>query len=118
MRHLPYHVEAGMGRREPAASIDRGAARPVRRSTALGQAVYDVARGAAESVRASRRFSAAGRPLRSCGQVSQRIPEPEHLRGVRRLTRHPPLTNTLALRFHLIAALFFMKTKDLQLGKH
>src|SRR5688572_24270171 len=85
MRRLPDNVEAGMGRREPAASIDRGAASPVRRSTALGQAVYDVARGAAESARASRRFSPAGRALRSRGQVSQRIPEPEHLRGVRRL---------------------------------
>ena len=73
-RH-PLHLEAGLGVRPEGAADDRAGADALRRQTALGQVVHSAIGATAAALREVRRVQAAGRALRSKGEVTQRVPD-------------------------------------------
>src|SRR5690606_31456878 len=69
-----FDVEIGRGSGSASAAGNRAGVGAVRDSSALGQAVHDVAGAGSSPVREAAGIPGPGPPLRPAGQVPQRVP--------------------------------------------
>jgi FAD binding domain len=80
LRNHPLHLETRLACRQQTVAGHREGTRSIQRAPTLGKAIHNFVDGTQEYLQEDARIRRTEQALRSARQVSQRVPEPEHLR--------------------------------------
>src|SRR3954449_9792978 len=80
LRNPPLHLETRLASRQQTVVGYREGTRSIQGAPTLGKAIHKFGDGTQEDLQEDARIRRTEQALRSPRQVSQRVPEPEHLR--------------------------------------